>query len=86
MRARTTKARPTRHAGARIRRLGHAVPPRPSRPEPLAQPEAHPYQARARRAGGPQDKALYGCACGVSFQAPVTASVRCPHCGSEQAW
>ena len=36
--------------------------------------------------GGPQDRALYGCQCGSTFQAPVSASVRCPHCGDTQAW
>jgi hypothetical protein len=41
---------------------------------------------RARRSGGPQDRALYSCRCGSTFQAPVSASVRCPHCGEPQAW
>jgi DNA-directed RNA polymerase subunit RPC12/RpoP len=35
---------------------------------------------------GPQDRALYICRCGSAFQAAVTASVRCPHCGELQAW
>ncbi len=43
-------------------------------------------QGRERDAGGPQDKALYVCRCGSAFQAVVTASVRCPHCGEPQAW
>lgn len=34
----------------------------------------------------PQDRALYACPCGTGFQADVTASVRCPGCGAEQAW
>jgi hypothetical protein len=42
--------------------------------------------ARHRRAGGPEDIALYSCACGYAFQATVTASVGCPHCGADQAW
>lgn len=33
-----------------------------------------------------QDNALYKCGCGMSFDAPVTASVGCPHCGERQAW
>ncbi len=41
---------------------------------------------RELRAGGPQDKALYICRCGSAFQAIVTASVSCPHCGDPQAW
>ena len=41
---------------------------------------------RARRAGGPQDRALYNCACGFVFTAAVSTSVGCPHCGTGQAW
>ncbi len=40
----------------------------------------------ARRAGGPEDRALYLCACGTAFTAPVSTSVGCPHCGGHQAW
>ena len=43
-------------------------------------------EERERQAGGPQDHALYVCRCGSAFQAIVTASVRCPHCGEHQAW
>jgi hypothetical protein len=42
--------------------------------------------ASARRAGGPQDRALYACACGYAFKASVSTSVGCPHCGTRQAW
>ena len=41
---------------------------------------------QARRAGGPQDRALYTCACGYAFTAAVSTSVGCPHCGTSQAW
>jgi len=40
----------------------------------------------ARRGGGPQDRALYQCACGSVFTAAVSTSVGCPTCGSGQAW
>jgi hypothetical protein len=43
-------------------------------------------QARARRGGGSQDRALYSCQCGYAFKAEVTTSVGCPHCGTHQAW
>ncbi|MDP9386222.1 MAG: hypothetical protein M3P50_13545 [Actinomycetota bacterium] len=43
-------------------------------------------QARARRSGGPQDRALYRCGCGFAFKAEVSTSVGCPHCGTAQAW
>ena len=42
--------------------------------------------ARARAAGGPIDRACYGCQCGYQFSAAVSTSVVCPHCGSTQAW
>jgi hypothetical protein len=32
------------------------------------------------------DHALYNCQCGYVFQAPVSTSVGCPHCGGTQAW
>jgi hypothetical protein len=42
--------------------------------------------ARAKRSGGPEDRALYSCACGHAFTAEVSTSVGCPHCGAGQAW
>jgi len=40
----------------------------------------------AKSAGGPRDKALYKCSCGNEFEAAVSTSVACPHCGTGQAW
>ncbi|MHA6623734.1 hypothetical protein [Pseudonocardia sp. DLS-67] len=51
-------------------------------PEPRAQTEP----LRERDADRPDDRALYHCHCGYVFQAPVSTSVGCPHCGSAQAW
>jgi hypothetical protein len=42
--------------------------------------------ARAKRSGGPEDRALYSCTCGFAFKADVSTSVGCPHCGTRQAW
>jgi hypothetical protein len=42
--------------------------------------------ARAKRSGGPEDRALYSCSCGHAFKAEVSTSVGCPSCGSGQAW
>jgi hypothetical protein len=42
--------------------------------------------ARAKRSGGPEDRALYSCACGYAFKAEVSTSVGCPRCGAGQAW
>jgi hypothetical protein len=44
------------------------------------------YPARERAAGGPQDRALYGCSCGYAFHATVEAGVHCPQCSAEQSW
>ena len=42
---------------------------------------------RRRRQGGPsEDRALYSCGCGYAFDALVSTSVACPHCGDTQAW
>ncbi len=43
-------------------------------------------QRRIREAGGPEDHALYTCACGYAFEADVSTGVACPHCGVEQSW
>ncbi len=58
---------------------------RTRRTEPRPRPESDEVRA-ARRAGGPEDRALYSCMCGYAFQAAVSTSVDCPHCGTEQAW
>jgi hypothetical protein len=42
--------------------------------------------SRAKRSGGPEDRALYQCDCGHAFQAEVSTSVPCPECGTSQAW
>jgi len=41
---------------------------------------------RVRESGGPLDLALYNCACGYVFDAAVSTTVACPHCGDNQAW
>jgi hypothetical protein len=43
-------------------------------------------QARAKRSGGPLDRALYRCGCGHAFTASVSTTVGCPRCGQAQAW
>jgi hypothetical protein len=49
--------------------------------------EAPSGQSRSRRHGGPsEDRALYTCHCGYMFDALVSTSVGCPHCGRTQAW
>jgi hypothetical protein len=64
--------------------------PREPRPCPAdrraASASLEPDQRRERATPGPEDRALFSCRCGSVFQAPVTASVGCPHCGEPQAW
>jgi hypothetical protein len=43
-------------------------------------------ERRMRAAGGPDDRAHYACSCGYAFEANVSTSVACPHCGAGQAW
>jgi hypothetical protein len=63
------------------RRRLHVVPGPQPRPEPM-----HPAERRLRDAGGPDDRACYSCCCGYLFEAPVSTTVRCPHCDTLQAW
>lgn len=46
----------------------------------------HAEDRRLTQGEQPQDQALYTCQCGCFFEAPVSTSVDCPHCGSSQAW
>lgn len=41
---------------------------------------------RRREAGVSEDHAVYTCQCGYVFEALVSTSVGCPHCGDSQAW
>jgi hypothetical protein len=54
--------------------------------QPPGQPQPFAPQARERDAGGPEDRAAYSCSCGHLFEAPVSTTVGCPHCGGTQAW
>lgn len=80
MTAMTVKQATAQRRSPAGRRL-HIVPPPTPRPEPM-----HPAERRMRDAGGPDDRACYSCGCGFLFEAQVSASVRCPHCDTTQAW
>jgi hypothetical protein len=69
----TPRVHPT--PGRRVVRRGHRQPD-PGSPKP--KPEV--------LESGPEDRALYGCSCGLVFDAPVSAGVECPRCGERQAW
>jgi hypothetical protein len=87
------RVRPNRNATEPRRRSGVLRRPHaPGRDEPAPRP-APPVAAddladerRARESGGPEDRAMYTCSCGYVFQAEVSTSVACPHCGTGQAW
>ena len=68
--------------------LPSTPPPRPRHSPTPAAPATPSSQtlARAKRSGGPEDRALYSCGCGYAFKADVSTSVGCPHCGTSQAW
>lgn len=84
--------RPSLHIRSERRRhrAATATPRRTSGPsrERASDPAAHLDldAQRVREAGGPLDHALYSCACGYVFDAAVTTTVACPHCGDSQAW
>ena len=67
-------------------RIGRRVERRSAVTRTDAVPPAPLPLARERDSGGPQDRAAYSCACGYVFEAPVSTTVGCPHCGGAQAW
>jgi hypothetical protein len=85
------RVRPLRQASRRTTaapRRPHLVQV-PARTEPAPEPAPQPEltaERRVRESGGPEDRAFYTCACGFAFQADVSTSVACPHCGAGQAW
>ncbi|HEY7952104.1 MAG TPA: hypothetical protein VID70_03895, partial [Solirubrobacteraceae bacterium] len=66
-----------RHArrSSRVRQIGRARTPHRAA-EPAV---ADPAVLRVREAGGPVDRACYGCECGYLFVAAVSTTVQCPH-------
>jgi hypothetical protein len=48
--------------------------------------DEHVAERRHRASVAPEDSAHYACSCGFQFQASVSTSVCCPHCGTGQAW
>jgi hypothetical protein len=67
-------------------RIGRRAERRFALPEPEATRVQPSPQTRERDSGGPQDRAAYSCSCGYVFEAPVSTTVGCPHCGHTQAW
>lgn len=69
-----------------LERPAAAAIPAPTPAEEPAPVADHPAERRHRACVTPEDSALYTCGCGFAFQAAVSASVACPHCGTGQAW
>ena len=75
------RVRPLRQATRR----DHPAPRR-AHLTPVPAPQELTAEKRVRESGGPEDRAFYTCSCGYAFDAEVTTSVTCPHCGTGQAW
>jgi hypothetical protein len=93
MRVRINRQNETRHRGGSsrrgslLRREAPATEVAEPEPESAAGGEDDLYDERRLRAsGGPNDRAQYTCGCGFVWEADVSASVACPHCGTSQAW
>ena len=94
MRVRINRQSDTRHRGGPSRR--GTLLRREAPATDVAEPEAEPFadegedglfdERRLRASGGPNDRAQYTCGCGFVWEADVSASVACPHCGTSQAW
>jgi hypothetical protein len=90
MRVRSDRQSEKRHRGGPTRRgtlVRREPPASPAGPEPAPAAEDELFDERRLRAsGGPSDRAQYACGCGFVWEADVSASVSCPHCGAAQAW
>jgi hypothetical protein len=71
-----------------LRQVTRRAAPATRRPHLVSVPNPPELKAekRARESGGPEDRAFYTCSCGYAFEASVSTSVTCPHCGTAQAW
>lgn len=86
MRVRPFRSNTDTRRPAPERRPHQALPAREAQAQsPMPAPPVTD-EGRARASGGPDDQAAYSCSCGYVFQAQVSTSVACPHCGTSQAW
>jgi rubrerythrin len=91
MRVRSDRQKEKRHRGGSSRRGSLVRREPPVAPATEAAPAAAAEddlfdERRLRASGGPNDRAQYACGCGYTWEADVSASVACPHCGAGQAW
>ena len=81
VRSNPEKSEPRSRPGGVLRRPHRSSAPAQTEPETDLTDER-----RMRESGGPDDRAMYTCSCGYVFEADVTTTVTCPHCGCGQAW
>ena len=62
---------------------GPGAVPKPGAPRPSRDSTS---SRKRRLEPATEDQAMYSCECGFIFQAAVSTSVGCPHCGGSQAW
>jgi hypothetical protein len=74
------------HATLRHRRMNSIATERRPAETTSGRASGQPGQRSHRLGGSSQDRALYSCCCGYAFDALVSTSVDCPHCGDRQAW
>lgn len=88
IRSSSAQLRPRRHRQyADPRRARRDSDSASARGSVSAVPSVPAVPSERRRGPAPlQDRALYTCGCGFVFDAAVTTSVSCPHCGDLQAW
>jgi hypothetical protein len=61
--------------------------PSAARPPRQPTPPAATGATTAEASSGPaQDSAVYNCHCGMVFEAAVSTTIACPHCGDSQGW
>jgi len=77
---------PDRPAAERSRAVHTTASPGDERPLNGAPTAAGAERAQRRLEPATEDQAMYSCECGFVFQASVSTSVGCPHCGGSQAW
>ena len=77
---------PDRPAAERSRPDRMAASSAEERPRNGSTVPARVPSARRRLEPAIEDRAVYSCECGFIFQASVSTSVGCPHCGGSQAW
>ena len=83
VRSNREKPEPRSRPGGVLRRPHRS--PAPAQAEPETETDLTD-ERRMRESGGPDDRAMYTCSCGYVFEADVTTTVTCPHCGCGQAW